>query len=352
MSAFHSLLFSSLVCVSLLLTGCHHGASPRQSASAVSFKAFDRDLNGYDYPYPVSYFSLHTQGQKLRMAYMDVQPKEDNANGQTVLLLHGKNFTSAYWEATIAALTESGYRVIAPDQIGFGKSTKPEHLQYTFQALATWTHQLMTHLGIEHYSVAGHSMGGMLATRYALMYPQQVRCLVLINPIGLEDWRAIVPYRSVDEWYQQELQLTPDKIRAYQRVAYFDGNWEAQYDKAIIPQAGWTLHRDYPIIARNSALHYDMIFTQPVLYEFSQLQMPVLLLIGTRDRTALGRDRVSDPKLLEELGRYDRLGRKTAAIIPNATLAEFHQAGHIPQVEIFDAYIHTLKTFLASPQMD
>ena len=65
---------------------------------------------------------------------MDVPPAKPN--GQAVVLLHGKNFCAATWQATIAVLSAAGYRVIAPDQIGFCKSSKPAHYQFTFQQLA------------------------------------------------------------------------------------------------------------------------------------------------------------------------------------------------------------------------
>src|SRR5690606_32738780 len=80
-------------------------------------------LEGYDYPNPVHYFAVHAQDQPLQMAYMDVQPA--TPNGQTIMLLHGKNFMGAYWGQTAARLSEAGYRVVIPDQIGFGKSSKP-----------------------------------------------------------------------------------------------------------------------------------------------------------------------------------------------------------------------------------
>jgi pimeloyl-ACP methyl ester carboxylesterase len=68
----------------------------------------------------------------------------------------------------------------------------------------------------------GHSTGGMLATRYALMYPEAVSRLVLVNPIGLEDWKALgVPGPSVDQWYARELKLSADSVRAYERATYY-----------------------------------------------------------------------------------------------------------------------------------
>ena len=91
-------------------------------------KPMDADLNGLEYPFPVKYIRLDIQKQQYRMAYMDLEPAK--SNGKAIVLLHGKNFSSAYWKKTAEALLEEGYRVIMPDQIGFGKSSKPQWFQY------------------------------------------------------------------------------------------------------------------------------------------------------------------------------------------------------------------------------
>ncbi len=186
--------------------------------------AYGPELQGFDYPFPVKIFDFSSQRQGLHMAYMDVAPAQPN--GRVAVLLHGKNFCAATWEATIKALSEAGYRVIAPDQIGFCKSSKPERYQYSFQQLARNTHALLDSLGVKSATIIGHSTGGMLAIRYALMYPQDVEALALVNPIGLEDWKAKgVPAQSVDQWYARELATTADKIRAYERATYYVNEW-------------------------------------------------------------------------------------------------------------------------------
>jgi pimeloyl-ACP methyl ester carboxylesterase len=92
-------------------------AAPNNSAAPGSTDPrFDAELSGSAYPYPVQAFELSTQRQRLKMAYLDVRPSQPN--GRTVLLLHGKNFSAAYWQPTIALLVEHGYRVVAPDQVG------------------------------------------------------------------------------------------------------------------------------------------------------------------------------------------------------------------------------------------
>jgi pimeloyl-ACP methyl ester carboxylesterase len=306
---------------------------------------FDARLTGYEYPYDVKYFEFDAQGQQLEMAYMDVKP--DTPNGHTVVLLHGKNFTGAYWKDTIEALVEQGYRVVVPDQIGFGKSSKPEHFQFSLHGLAEYTHRLLESIGVEKASLVMHSMGGMVGTRYALMFPDAVEKLVMVNTIGLEDWRLKAPYLTVDEWYARELKKTPDDVRAYMTESYFDGNWKPAYETLIEVPVGWIKGPDYDRIAWNSALTYEMIYTQPVLYEFDELTAPTLLIIGDRDRTALGKGDVS-PQVRATMGLYGELGKKTAAAIPNSKLVIFEGIGHLPQFEAFDRYIKVLSEFLAA----
>lgn len=109
--------------------------------------------------------------------------------------------------------------------------------------------------------------------------------------------------------------------------------------------AGWTLNSSYETIAWNSALTYDMIFTQPVVYEFQNISAPTLLIIGTRDRTALGKNLVSD-EVRKTMGLYDQLGGITKDRIPNAELVELSNIGHLPHIENFDGFISPLLNFL------
>ncbi|UPQ83873.1 alpha/beta hydrolase [Pseudomonas knackmussii] len=294
--------------------------------------AYGPHLEGFDYPHPVMHFEFSSQRQSLSMAYMDVPP-EGKANGRTIVLLHGKNFCAATWQQSIAVLAQNGYRVIAPDQIGFCKSSKPAAYQFSFAQLAHNTQALLQSLDIEQATVIGHSMGGMLASRFALNHPQMVDQLVLVNPIGLEDWQAEgVPYAPIDQLYQSELSTDFDKIKAYQQTFYYNGNWEPRYDRWVKMLAGMYAGEGQDIVAWNQAQTSDMVFTQPVIHEFSKLSVPTLLLIGGKDRTAPGANR-APKEVAQRLGNYPELGRRAAAMIPNATLVPFPELGHSPQVE-------------------
>ncbi|CAH1002365.1 2-succinyl-6-hydroxy-2, 4-cyclohexadiene-1-carboxylate synthase [Neolewinella maritima] len=314
------------------------------TAQADSVRPLDARLSDYAYPYAVDTLRLESQQQPLEMLYMD--ERADQPNGKTVVLLHGKNFNGAYWATTMEWLIRFGYRVIVPDQIGFGKSSKPERYQYTFQQLADNTRQLLDHLGVDTTIVLGHSMGGMLAARFALMYPKQTEQLILVNPIGLEDWKLKVPYRTIDAWYAREMDKSYDSIRAYQQANYYDGQWEPAYDPWVNILAGWAQSEDYGLVAYNAALTYDMVFTQPVVYELPGLQVPTVFIIGTRDRTALGKDLVSNA-VAETMGRYDRLGRTITDKIPGARLLELAGLGHLPHIEDFDRFAAALEQALS-----
>jgi pimeloyl-ACP methyl ester carboxylesterase len=301
------------------------------SQAAAADASYGPELEGFEYPYPVAHFDFASQRQTLRMAYMDVQPK--NPNGRTAVLMHGKNFCAATWRASIDALSAAGYRVIAPDQIGFCKSSKPERYQYSFQQLALNTHALLVSLGIKSAALVAHSTGGMIAIRYALMYPKEAEHLVLVDPIGLEDWKAKgVPPISVDDWYTRELKTNADAIRHYEQTTYYPGHWSEDYEIWVQMLAGLNRGPGKERVAWNSALIYDMIFTQPVFYELDAIAVPTLLIIGDKDTTAIGKD-FAPPAVQATLGNYPQLGKSAALRIKGAKLVEFPELGHAPQIQ-------------------
>jgi pimeloyl-ACP methyl ester carboxylesterase len=299
-------------------------------------------LETWPYPWPVRFLELDLQGSRERMAYMDVAPT-GRANGRTVTLLHGKNFFGSYWEGTAHALAAAGYRVVIPDQIGFGKSSKPA-IDYSFDLLAANTAHLLDTLGIQKTVIVGHSMGGMLAVRFVRNYPERTTHLVLENPIGLEDYRFKVPPQTTEKVLEKELAQTEEKIRAY--IKTYPAHWVPEvFEPYVEVPSRVLLSGEYPRWARVSALTYQMVYRQPVRHEFPLIRTPTLLVIGQADRTAIGKDLVS-PEVRETLGRYPNLGREAARDIPGALLVELEDVGHIPHLEAPDSFHHALLDFL------
>ncbi len=280
------------------------------------------------------------------MAYMDIAPSSYAIN-KTIVLLHGKNFCGATWEDTARRLSTRGYRVIVPDQIGFCKSSKPPAYQFSLQQLAFNTNSLLSSLGIAQTKILGHSMGGMLATRFALMYSNVTSHLVLTNPIGLEDWKALgVPWRPIDLLYKDELATNYTTIRNYQQATYYVNTWKPEYDVWVNMLVSlYRLPGENMTFAYNMALTTDAVLTQPIAYEFGLVKAKTLLLIGTEDNTAIGKA-WSPPVVQAKLDDYAVLGKETAAKIPGAELVEFADLGHSPQVQDSERYHQALFEWL------
>jgi pimeloyl-ACP methyl ester carboxylesterase len=298
------------------------------------------------YPFPVKYLQLSLEGAPVRMAYMDVLPGAPN--GRSVLLLHGKNFNGYYWKGVISFLQEAGYRVIVPDQVGWGASDKPG-IHYSFHLLARNTKALLDSLGISRIDVVGHSMGGMLATRFAVLYPGTVNHLVLENPIGIEDYKTFVPYRTPDEQFAQELKASYASLRQYQQSYY--PQWKPEYEPYVAAQWQALQQPDFRSATWASALTYNMIYEQPVRYEFQYIRAPTLLLIGQADRTVVGKG-LLDKEAAAAYGNYPKLGRWLQGAIRGSKLVAFEGVGHIPHIQVPDAFKNALLPFLASGEGD
>lgn len=285
--------------------------------------------------------SMKIASQQLSLNIAYVYEKAPKPTGRTVLLLHGKNFSHTYWQQTMNALLEKGYDVVAPDQVGFGQSTKPVSYQFSFQQLADHTKRLLDSLKIGKVTVIGHSMGGMLATRFALMYPETCEHLILENPLGLEDWKTMAPYSTIDEEFSKERKKTREQLKDYFIKNYFHGEWKDEYDPVLNETASLSGSADSLAYAKCMALTSDMIFTQPVCYEFKYLKMPVSLIIGLADKTAIGKDRAGE-RMAARMGNYAVLGKRTAELIPGCKLIELEGIGHIPHMEDFGTFINAL----------
>src|SRR5262249_18836927 len=140
----------------LLLSACSLFVPVTASAqtAATDQEPIGIGLEGFAYPYPVQYLLLRMEGEDVKMDFMDVEPAAA-PTGKIVVLMHGRNFYSAYWKDTIHLLSARGYRVIAPDQIGFGKSSKPD-VPHSLHVHAYNTRQLLDYLGIKRAIFVAH----------------------------------------------------------------------------------------------------------------------------------------------------------------------------------------------------
>ncbi len=311
---------------------------------AITLGAFSladaQEIRTVEYPYAVKYLDLQIKNKRARMAYMDAVPTKPN--GETVILFHGKNFNGYYWKDVAAKLTASGFRVVVPDQIGWGKSDKPD-VHYSFHLLALNNKKLLDSLKINKAIIVGHSMGGMLATRFALMFPETVSKLILENPIGLEDYRTFVPYTPFEDLLKAEKAQTYDSMEKYQQTYY--PIWKPEYEQYVQAQAESLTKADFQQTAIANALTSLMIYEQPVVYEFANLKVPTLLIIGQEDRTVVGKNRLSK-EAQNKYGQYPELGKKISGEFPDSKLVELAGVGHIPHIQTLDRFMDALFEFV------
>jgi len=300
-------------------------ATPPTSAPA-EWGAVSINMEEIPYPHPVSFLDLELYGQGVRLAYMDVAPA-GSANGRTVVLLHGASYYAWYWAETIGALRNEGYRVLAVDLLGWGKSSKPI-LPYTLHLHASTVAALLDDRGVERAAIVGHSMGGMLSSRIAFMYPARTTHLVMVNAIGLTDPRA------GRGWQEPSPTIgTVDLDQAYRSLLQQEVNrvveWRPEYLEHVRIRYGWRLSSEWPRLAYVQALNNSSRAIDTVVHDWPHIQTPALVIGGEIDGP-----------------NFPALARNTAETLGNAELVLFPNVGHNPHLEAPELFIPALLEFL------
>jgi pimeloyl-ACP methyl ester carboxylesterase len=283
------------------------------------------NLEDVPYPHPVQYMPFALEGQDVRMAYMDVAPV-GTPNGKSVILLHGMNFFGEAWASTIEILRKEGYRVIAIDQIGYGRSSKPI-LHYSISTHAANTKRLLDHLGIMKTDIVTHSMGGMVASRFASSYPDMVDNLAMINQIGLTDARGSRPWRDTSEVYKAALARDYAEIVKGMRAYYV--NWKPEYLKYVKIHYGWTRSGDWPRMAMVRAWQQHAIANDPVVYDWPHIKARTLVIGGEKDGP-----------------NYPAQAKRVADTVQNGQVYIIPRIGHNPQFEAPELLYPPLLKFL------
>jgi pimeloyl-ACP methyl ester carboxylesterase len=113
----------------------------------------------------------------------------------------------------------------------------------------------------------------------------------------------------------------------------------------VEPRMRVSLSGDFPRWAMAAALTTLMIYEQPVCYEFAEIKVPTLFIIGQEDHTAVGRDR-APIDLRRTLGNVPELARKASKQIQGSRVVELPNVGHIPHLEAPDAFFQAVDDFL------
>jgi pimeloyl-ACP methyl ester carboxylesterase len=331
-------ILPSLLCFGLLASAAPLAAQTRPAAPPTPTDIVPGSITSEDvpYPYPVSYLPLTVYGQDVRMAFMDVAPS-GTPNGHTVVLFHGNNFAGFYFGGPIDALRKEGFRVVVPDQMGYGRSSKPI-IPYSFNDWARNTKKVLDSLNIPKAMIIGHSMGGMLAARFATQYPAVTERLVIYNPIGVSDGRFDRPAGNPDDAYKQTLGSTYQSIRASiaRYVAHNPSAYNADFEKYTRVRYAWTLSADWPRLAMVQTLINQVNYADPVVYDWAHIKAKTLVFGGAEDLLA------------GTAANFQARMKHIAETIPdgNGTLLLLPGLGHVPHMEAPDKVYPPLIAFL------
>jgi pimeloyl-ACP methyl ester carboxylesterase len=310
--------------------------APNPSWPAPDVKPGSISCEECPYPYASAFLPLNLYGQDLRLAYMDVAPQAP-ANGVTVLLLHGNNFGGFYFTPIIEALRKEGFRVVVPDQIGYGRSSKPA-IPYNLHDMAANSRKLLEALKIPSVMVVGHSMGGMAAARFATQNADMTQRVVLYNPIGVNDARIGRRAPDVNEIYRQTLNATYASIKGvlFRYVGHNPAAWNEKFESYARIRYAATLGAEWPRYAMAQALITQMLYVDQVVDDWSRIQVPTLAFGGAEDLLA------GPAAVFQERMKF------IAATVPNGNgrVLLLPGLGHVPHLEAPERTMPPLIAFL------
>lgn len=244
----------------------------------------------------------------------------DIGSGPVVVLLHGLGDRKDSWLPVIPVLSQK-YRVIAPDQIGFGKSAKPL-LDYKVQTYVDFLNEFLRDLKIQRATLVGESLGGWIAALYAVESSSDphlvpLEKLVLVDAAGLKQDKPIPD-------------LNPSSLSSMRHVmelVFYDTSWLTDerlhqiFTDKLSQQDGYTTHA----ILANPAVRAEVIDER-----LNEIRVPTLVVWGRQDQLIP----------LEAGERY-------AHGISGAKLVTFDKCGHVPGAEHTQEFLAALGEFLS-----
>lgn len=254
--------------------------------------------------------------------------------GPAVLLLHGFAGSAEDWRPTGEALARMGYRAIAVDALGFGRSAKPADAPYSLELMAGLLAGLLDALGLARAAIVAHSMGGKYALAAALLHPARVAGLALVATDG---FAGASPLTRAGGWPLVGpallwLSARPAVVRLMLAAAFVEP--EAHLTAAILERGRAALlgaenRRALTALSRR----YDAtdLSLTGLRARLGELRAPALLVWGEGDRVF----------------PLETSGRAAAAEIPGARLLAIPRSGHFPQIEAPRAFRGALAGFLA-----
>jgi pimeloyl-ACP methyl ester carboxylesterase len=239
---------------------------------------------------------------------------EDHGSGAAVVLIHGYPLNAGSWEKQIPALLNAGYRVIAYDRRGFGRSSQPT-TGYSYDTFAEDLQKVIKHLGLRDFALVGFSMGGGEVARYAGKYGTKgVSKAVIIS--GVPPYLLKTPDNpeGVDESVFKGI----EQAIGADRYAFFTEFFKNFYNsdqlmgKGISEQAMQASWNVAATASATASLACVATWHEDFRADVAKIDVPTLVIHGVGDRIV----------------PIDAGGRRTAKMIPGARLHEVKNGPH------------------------
>jgi len=250
-------------------------------------------------------------------------------NSPPMILIHGFASSNLVWSKVLLPLADAGYRIIAPDLLGFGYSGKPRHLDYTIKSQALMIVGLMKQLGIERTLLVGSSYGGAVAATVALDHPGLVEKLILVGAVTNNRPTRYMLMRLfsspiIGDILSPLLASSRTLLRRRMKRVYDRHEWvldERRVQARHLPLRTRGTHR--AIIRTVRRWDADRISRDAHL-----ISQPTMVMWGENDREVPLRD-----------------GEKIHQEIPNSRFIVFRECGHIPHEEYPTEFIQLVSGF-------
>lgn len=275
-------------------------------------------------------------GAHHTLHYVELNP----SGAKTVLFLHGLGSSLKFWRYQLDAFAAKGYRVIAIDQLGFGKSDKPAQFPYSMEAQAAVVDEVLERLQVPRAIVVGHSMGGEVALAVALRFPSRVEALVLTSPAGFEAFSA-----REKKWFEKVFSATfvksTPEYGIWGAVRYNNfQNWKAEYEWLIEERVRLAKCDEFDAYAYAQVRAVDgLTHNDFVRDSLSKVTAKTLIVFGEDDRL------IPNPFL--HGGRARQIMEYGASKLAGSQLEGLAGCGHTVQMDCSERYNEKVLAFLS-----
>lgn len=279
-------------------------------------------------------------GIDARVHYIELNPEGD----KTVVFVHGLGSYLKFWRYQVDAFAAKGYRVLALDMIGYGKSVKPASFPYTMESMAEVVRAFVKAKGLDRPVLAGHSMGGHTSLVYAINYPDELSALVLTAPAGFEKFSA-----KEREWFRSV--VTVGLIKSAPESALWGSirrnnfwRWSDDYLWLIEERARVRSSDEFDQYAyANVKSIQGLTYTEFTRQSLGAVRVPTMIIFGDKDRLIPSRFMHGAPTRV--VMNYGHRG------IANSELVELEGCGHSVQLDCHDEYNERVLGFLGEQEL-